>query len=114
MDHINAAINICKNYRIVEFGSLRVLSDGTIIKFEAEKNGDSANVHIETGIVPEGAAVYIAAYDIDGLVTSFTESALTDYIADTTIQIDGARKLKAFIWDPDTLEPLTQAKEINI
>ena len=94
--------------------TLRVLSDGTIIKFEAEKNGDTANVHIETGIVPAGAAVYIAAYDKDGVLTSFTAADLADYTADTTIPINGTRKLKAFVWDSKTLEPLTQAKEINI
>ena len=94
--------------------ALRVLSDGTIIKFEAEKNGDTANVHIETGIVPAGAVVYIAAYDRDGVLTSFTAADLADYIADTTLPINGARKLKAFIWDPKTLAPLTQTKEINI
>ena len=94
--------------------ALRVLSDGTIIKFEAEKNGDTANVHIETGIVPASAAVYIAAYDRDGVMTSFTTADLADYTADTTIPINGARKLKAFVWDPKTLAPLTTAKEINI
>ena len=94
--------------------ALRVLSDGTIIKFDSEKNGDTANVHIETGIVPAGAEVYIAAYDRDGVLTSFTTADLADYTADTTIPTTGARKLKAFIWDPKTLKPLTPAKEINI
>ncbi len=94
--------------------ALRVLSDGTIIKFEAEKNGDTANVHVETGIVPAGAVVYIAAYDRDGVLTSFTTADLADYTADATISINDARKLKAFIWDPKTLNPLTPAKEINI
>ena len=94
--------------------ALRVLSDGEIIKFEAEKNGDTANVHIETGIVPAGAVVYIAAYDRDGVMVNFTEADLVNYIADASVSINGARKLKAFVWDPKTLAPLTQAKEINI
>ena len=71
-------------------------------------------INISAVNVPDYATVYMGEYDSDGRMSAFKEITLTDGSAQTIIPLTNVSKIKALIWNFNTVKPLAEVKEITV
>ncbi len=71
-------------------------------------------IDIGTLNVPDGAVVYIAAYDTDKKLVSVQPVVLTNGAGQIIVPLDKLEKIKAFVWDKNSTAPLCVYEETPI
>ena len=109
-----ATITVITSNGLTDRCAVTVLTDVMIKKLDAVKDGDTLSASLETAKVPDGAKAIFAAYERSGRLCGMKETEVTGGTANTEFSANSAVKLRAFIWEADTLKPITEAETISV
>ena len=91
--------------------TVTVLTDSVIVKLNAKKNGTFVTADVETVKVADGSKAMFAVYDNNGNLFGFGKTEVKNNKASAEIKARNAAAIKVFIWNAETLRPVTEAKE---
>ena len=83
-----------------------------ITAFTVTKTDSCRIAELSAENIPEGAAVYIAAYTADGKVAEIRKSVPENGNVRAQFPLGGAYKFKAYIWD-NSYRPLCEGKTVS-
>lgn len=90
-------VTIVSNIKVAEF-NVDVIESQAVVNFSATN-------------VPVSATIYLVAYNDNDVLLNVKKLTQSDGIIRTIIPYDGVCKLKAFVWDNESIEPLCNVYE---
>ncbi len=100
-----------KTYSVVDmFGNETVYTfsfEPSITRFELTPTGETFTVDISVRSVPSDSRVYLASYNSDNILIHVQTVNLINMDAQCTLSPTDVSYVKAFVWAPASLEPIT-------
>ena len=94
--------------------TVTVFSQPEVTEFTVKDMGGYYAADLTAADIPGGATVWIGAYSGGNYLLTAEEVTLSDGAAHAEIHTSGATMFKVFVWDENTMEPITESVEVNL
>ena len=110
-----AVITVTASYSKVSAScTVTVFSQPEVTEFTVKDMGGYYAADLTAADIPGGATVWIGAYSGGNYLLTAEEVTLSDGAAHAEIHTSGATMFKVFVWDENTMEPITESVEVNL